>query len=423
MIRSTQHPFLLPGNSTSYLEMFLLRASLSFMFGIVNVSVTYAEEALLFRHTVSSDPGKASLKVDLQTRSPFAVNPYLYGKFTEHLGQNIYNGIESQILMNPTFGKWCFSAGDNPVDGGARIESDMKKIAAQVQGHARWLGLTYANTLLEDYQDGAAFGWVRTGAKQQILLSPDAGPAGNRAQRFEVFKASSDQPEGLRQWIYLPLHRVRQFEFRIVARADSPVNLRLSLSPVEAGKAGTELASSELALSREWSTSTGRLEIPQNSSLHSGGLYAFAVTVAKPANVVVDRVLLYPADHINHADPDVIRFYRESKLPLMRWPGGNFVSGYHWMDGVGPIDRRPTLPNPAWGGLEYNLFGTDEFVSLCQAIGCKPMICINAGDGTPEEAAAWVEYCNGSKETPMGRKRAENGHPEPYQDQVLGDRE
>ncbi len=126
------------------------------------------------------------------------------------------------------------------------------------------------------------------------------------------------------------------------------------------------------------------------------------------------HAFLLPADHQGGADPDVIRFLRASRLPLLRWPGGNFVSGYHWEDGVGPIDHRPTRPNYAWGGVEPNLFGTDEYVAFCRAVGCEPMICINAGNGTPEEAARWIEYCNGPATSPEGARRAANGHPAPY---------
>ena len=128
----------------------------------------------------------------------------------------------------------------------------------------------------------------------------------------------------------------------------------------------------------------------------------------------MQRILLRPSDHVQGADPDVVRLLKESRLPILRWPGGNFVSTYHWEEGVGPIERRPTLPNLAWGGVEPNLFGTDEFVAFCRAVGCEPMICINAGSGTPAEAARWIEYCNGPANSPMGSKRAANGHPEAY---------
>lgn len=100
--------------------------------------------------------------------------------------------------------------------------------------------------------------------------------------------------------------------------------------------------------------------------------------------------------------------------PVIRFPGGCFADCYHWMDGIGKRETRPLRHNRHWGGFEDNSFGTDEYMEFCRRVGCEPMICVNFGSGTPEEAADWVEYCNGSADTPMGRLRAENGHPEPY---------
>ena len=94
---------------------------------------------------------------------------------------------------------------------------------------------------------------------------------------------------------------------------------------------------------------------------------------------MVQRILLRPSDHLNGADPEIVQDLKESRLPILRWPGGNFVSAYHWRDGVGPLEARPTLPNFAWGRLEPNLFGTDEFMAFCKAVGCEPMICVNGG--------------------------------------------
>ncbi|MEM2433270.1 MAG: alpha-L-arabinofuranosidase C-terminal domain-containing protein [Candidatus Bathyarchaeia archaeon] len=111
---------------------------------------------------------------------------------------------------------------------------------------------------------------------------------------------------------------------------------------------------------------------------------------------------------------DVLEAAREIRPPVVRWPGGNFASGYNWTDGVGPRNKRPIRSNPAWGGIETNEFGTDEFIGWCRLVGAEPYIVVNVGSGTPELAAAWVEYCNGDANTTYGRLRAENGHPEPY---------
>ncbi|NOX56892.1 MAG: hypothetical protein GXP27_21115 [Planctomycetes bacterium] len=133
-----------------------------------------------------------------------------------------------------------------------------------------------------------------------------------------------------------------------------------------------------------------------------------------PAAIWIDQCFLFPSDCRDGWDPDIVRMIRDSRLPLLRWPGGNFASGYHWKDGIGPVDDRPIRLNRPWNMPEPNHVGTDEFMRFCELVGAKPMICVNAGDGTPEEAADWVEYCNGPATSPMGKRRAANGHPEPY---------
>jgi alpha-L-arabinofuranosidase len=111
---------------------------------------------------------------------------------------------------------------------------------------------------------------------------------------------------------------------------------------------------------------------------------------------------------------DVLALLRDLRLGVLRWPGGNFVSNYHWADGIGPKDARPRRPELAWGGEESNRFGTDEFLSYCAELGTEPYICLNMGTGTLSEALAWVEYCNGAGQTEWAQRRRENGHDAPY---------
>jgi alpha-N-arabinofuranosidase len=358
----------------------------------------------------NGEVGKSGLVVDTSVKSPSPVTPRLFGKFCEHLGANIYHGMNAQILDNPTFGKWQFWAGDDHPDGGTRPLTDREQIARRIRGHAAWMGWPNADRVIDAYFNGCAYPWFPTGGREEVRCSPDVGPKGGRAQRVEVFRSSNGLPQGIAQWIYLPLHRTKGYEFRIVARSVfEPKPIELMLSLVETGEIVTRV---RVHLQTDWQTFTGRIELPP--TVPATALYQFSIAADPPAHFVVSRVLLYPDDHINGADPDVVRFLKEARLPILRWPGGNFASGYHWQWGIGPVDDRPTVPNPAWEGLEFNMFGTDEFIAFCRVVGCEPLICVNAGDGTPEEAAAWVEYCNGSPDTPMGRLRAQNGHPEPY---------
>jgi len=111
---------------------------------------------------------------------------------------------------------------------------------------------------------------------------------------------------------------------------------------------------------------------------------------------------------------DVMKGTQELNTSIVRWPGGNFVSGYHWEDGIGPVDKRPTRIDLAWANYENNRFGTDEFVDWCRAVKTEPYICINLGTGTLDEARNWVEYCNVEKGTYYSDLRIKNGHTQPH---------
>ncbi|MBN1352226.1 alpha-N-arabinofuranosidase [candidate division KSB1 bacterium] len=111
---------------------------------------------------------------------------------------------------------------------------------------------------------------------------------------------------------------------------------------------------------------------------------------------------------------------KKLKLPALRWPGGCFADNYHWMDGIGPREKRPKRINLWWKQAESNQFGTDEFMRFCQLIETEPYICLNIGSGTVEEARSWVEYCNCDQSTTLAEMRRENGHAEPYDVQFWG---
>jgi alpha-N-arabinofuranosidase len=101
-------------------------------------------------------------------------------------------------------------------------------------------------------------------------------------------------------------------------------------------------------------------------------------------------------------------------VPIMRYPGGNFVSGYNWLDGVGPKNARPTVLERAWNALETNQFGTNEFIEWCSLVGTEPLLACNLGTGTPEMAVAYVEYCNVDKGTKWSELRRSHGYEQPH---------
>ena len=117
---------------------------------------------------------------------------------------------------------------------------------------------------------------------------------------------------------------------------------------------------------------------------------------------------------------DVLEAVKPMGVSVLRWPGGNFASGYNWEDGVGPRDQRPARPDHAWGALESNRFGTNEFLRYCELVGAQPYLCINAGLGTVDQARQWVEYCNEKRPTYWANQRKKDGHELPWNVKIWG---
>lgn len=118
---------------------------------------------------------------------------------------------------------------------------------------------------------------------------------------------------------------------------------------------------------------------------------------------------------------DIVEVLKEIQIPVLRWPGGCFADLYHWKDGIGPKEDRPTLENKFWGGvIEDNSFGTHEFLDLCELLETEPYLAVNVGSGTVDEAYDWIEYVTSDKDTPMAQLRRKNGREEPWKVKYWG---
>ena len=134
-------------------------------------------------------------------------------------------------------------------------------------------------------------------------------------------------------------------------------------------------------------------------------------------SMVVYRGIYEPASPLadeNGFRKDFIQIVKELNIPVVRWPGGNFVSGYNWQDGIGPKEQRPLRRDLAWNRVETNQMGTDEYAKLCQLIGAENFVCINAGTGTLDDARHWAEYCNVEKGTYYSDLRRKYGNEKPF---------
>jgi len=117
---------------------------------------------------------------------------------------------------------------------------------------------------------------------------------------------------------------------------------------------------------------------------------------------------------------DVLDALRRLRMPVMRYPGGNFFSGYRWRDVVGPVEERPARHDMAWNSIEPNRFGTNEFIGLCRKLDTEPYFVVNCGDGDMREARDWVEYCNGTQPTHLVRLRHQHGFEQPHRVRYWG---
>lgn len=128
-----------------------------------------------------------------------------------------------------------------------------------------------------------------------------------------------------------------------------------------------------------------------------------------------------PIANTNGMRNDVVNALKEIQIPVLRWPGGCFADEYHWMDGIGPKEKRKRMVNTHWGGVvEDNSFGTHEFMDLCRQLGCEPYVNGNVGSGTVEEMQNWVEYMTFDGVSPMAELRTKNGSAKPWKLKYFG---
>jgi len=147
----------------------------------------------------------------------------------------------------------------------------------------------------------------------------------------------------------------------------------------------------------------------------------FTITFSGDGTVWVGSASLMPADNVSGFRKDVLEALKAIKPPHLRWPGGCNAEDYNWQEGIGDMDKRPPHFNKGFvGEWKSNDVGIDEFMELCRLTGAKPYINVNFGTAGPEEAANWVEYCNGGQGTKYGKLRAANGHAKPYDVKIWG---
>jgi alpha-N-arabinofuranosidase len=308
------------------------------------------------------------VRIDAGRQAPYRISPNIYGSFLEPIDISIYGGIWAQLLANPS------------------LEDGLWSVRAVEQ-------LVRENPALRDASKvGLPLPWEPLAQKQGARYEPRWGDAANSLRSLLLMALPGTAETGIRQRIYLPIHRIASYEGRVYLKLVSGPG-RVTVSLRRRNHPEQVLASQTLELTgADWKA------YPYKLNLAAGAVQPleavdYAVSAANETRVLVDQALLFPADHQNGLDPELVAMARALATPILRY-GGNFTSGYHWRDGIGPVDQRANMLNLAWGIPEYNHFGTEEYLQLCRLIHAQPQICLNLGSGTPEEAAEWVRFVN-----------------------------
>jgi alpha-N-arabinofuranosidase len=305
-------------------------------------------------------PGaEPAVRLDL-SRPGAAISPYLYGQFIEHMGRCIYGGIWAEMLRDRKF---------------------------LLEPGKSWEIVSPEGAAFEAFHDPAG---AYAGDHALALWSRDAGGAG-----------------GVRQGGLGLVAGKEYVGHAVLARVGPPLPVEIRLAW---GSGDDEGAAVLLGGVGE---SYGRFPFRFRAGATTDAA-SLSLTLDGAGYVWAAGLSLMPADNVRGMRPDTLALYRRLAPPITRWPGGNFVSGYDWKDGIGERDRRPPRWERAWEDVESNDFGLDEFLDFCREVGTEPYIAVNSGLGSVEQAAAKVEYANGSQDSRWGSMRARNGHPEPY---------
>lgn len=305
---------------------------------------------------IETKPLKPAITIDAaKTRE--AIHPYIYGQFIEHLGRCIYGGIWAEMVQDRKF--------FHPVGG---KESPWK---VDKQGAAR------------------------------ITMEKEDSFVG---EHTPVFEGQGNDSMAMLSQSGLGAVEGREVVGYVVIAREGDAKCSVCFEGAGAGAC--------LPIQTEGKGFEKRA-IRYKPSTTSDD-YTLKIQCWGKGKVRIGTVSLMPADNIQGMRADTLALLKQLDSPIYRWPGGNFVSGYDWRDGIGPRDKRPPRKNPAWKGIDSNDFGLDEFIVFCREIRTEPLIVVNTGKGDLDMALKELEYANGTPDTPMGRLRAKNGHRPPY---------
>jgi alpha-L-arabinofuranosidase len=314
-------------------------------------------------------PGRrVTARIDA-TRAGTPISPYLYGQFIEHIGDLVNHSLWAEMLDDRKF--------YNPITSNP--------------GEQRAVRGRRANR------------WVPVGPDSSVTMDTDRPWAGDHSPRITLAGAEA---RGIRQG-GIVLRKGKSYTGRIVLSATPGAKIAVSL--VWGSGAGDRQSIPMSAVTAAYKTI--RLKLAAGGDTDDGRI---EIAGTGEGSFHIGAVSLMPADNVRGFRPDIVALLKAQRSGMYRFPGGNFLSNHDWHDAVGDPDKRPPTWDYVWSAIQPNDVGTDEFMTMCELLGVDAFISVNAGFGDAHCAAELVEYVNGSTGTPMGKARAANGHPAPY---------
>jgi len=366
---------------------------------------------------MTDDPEREpAVRVHADRASDWTLDPNIFGRFSEHLGSVMYPGVFEDYLKNGSFEVWHES-------GSARNSGIVfPEVSAYEDVAYPWEPVENAGEVALDQRAGGVHGRAEAPALEAGVGVPESfelEPAGVTEPRYQRITLAESASGGVGQRVALPDFRTDGFDVTLSVRGEGVEECTVALTPVSDGE--DSLGRATVPVTDEWERHEVRVDLDEQSPDRYRdsryGAYRLTVTASGDGHLDLDWATLIPEDAVEGKfNPTTIDLLQEYDVTNVRWPGGNYASQYRWRDGVGPIDERPVKPIVNWSGLEPNYLGTNEFLRFCELADVEPYLTVPFWEGTgPEEAAAWVEYCNGDpEETELGALRAEHGHPEPW---------
>ena len=307
------------------------------------------------------------------------ISKYMYGQFLEHGGDIVNTGVWSEMLVDRKFFYPISVSAPTPppVLGNAAGNPRFNRIPS------RW--------------------WAPIGGAEDISMDTKAPYAGEHSPRIGI---DPKIPRGLSQ-SGIAVRKGKSYTGRIVLAGSPGAVVKATLIW------GQEPSDQQTVTIRPLTTAYRKFPLRFSATADTDDA-KLEITATGTGSFRVGAVSLMPADNIEGFRPEVVATLKQLRFGVLRFPGGNFVSSYEWRHAVGDIDTRPPIFDPVWHAVQPNDVGTDEFLTLCRLLGVDPYITVNAGFGDAWSARELVEYTNGAATTPMGKWRAENGHPAPY---------